>query len=284
MTRTHCLPEGSLAAHQLPVPGVPGSGSVQVPSSPKAIAVLLHGLQTAPVAAIGEPTDTGGVLPLYFGTWASDLLADGWVVLYPSYAEDGFDGAPCAGLYDDVSNDTGFGSRYLATTLLWTDHLLAWRDANYAGLPIALFGMSEGGWHALVIASLRPHQIIGAIAHCPATIWSNADPSFTTPVDFGLISTAGMDLGPDALASCPVPVMLSYGTSDAAVGWGIPGEGTCPSSGYTLPQSTADLIIVTAQEASAPVTRNATTDNHELLAADVATFMDYTTSTIDPLR
>jgi hypothetical protein len=342
---THCLPAGALAAHQLPVPNVPGSGSVQVPSSPKGIAVLLHGLQTAPVAAIGEPTNTGGVLPLSFGTWASDLLADDWVVLFPSYAEDGYDGAPPVGLYADVANDTGAGARYLDTTLLWADHLLAWRDANYAGLPVALFGMSEGGWHVLsILGSDRGPSFLGGVAHCPATVWSDASPQFTG-TDFGTISTAGMDLGPHALDSVYGPVLLSYGTSDAAVGFGSSGlgagsagvdvttftgsgtldvadgtqfvvgprvqvetstgtatlsfTGTTSTSltgvslvsgggtlvaGSTVVQSNATAIIANAQAAGRSVVANPTTDNHELLAADVTTFMDYTTGTLDPLR
>ena len=342
---THCLPAGALAPHQLPVPNVPGSGSIQAPTNPKGVAVLLHGLLTAPVAAIGAPQDTGGILPVFYGTWASDLVADDWVVLFPSYAEDGYDGAPAAGLYADVANDTGAGARYLDTTLLWADHLLAWRDANYAGLPVALFGMSEGGWHVLtVLASNRGGAFLGGIAHCPATVWSNANPQFTG-TDFGTISTAGMDLGPHALDSVAGRVMVSYGTADAAVGYGqsslgagsagvdvttftgsgtldvadgtqfvvgpqvqvetstgtatlsftgttstsltgvslVSGGGTLVA-GSTVVQSNATAIIANAQAAGRPVVANATTDNHELLAADVTTFMDYTTSTLDPLR
>lgn len=283
---SHCLPEGELAPDELPVPNFPGSGSVQTPASPKGVAVLCHGLQDGPVSAIGDPVDTGGALPLYFGTWASDLLADDWVVVFPSYAEDGYSlnhGHPCLGLYQDVATDPGEGYRYLQTTLRWWDHAVEWRDYFHPGLPLAIFGASEGGWHALTVASQRPEEIIGAIGHIPATIWSNVDPAFTTPADFDTISTVGMDLGPHALDDCDKPVMVSYGTSDVAVGWGIAGQGTCPPS-YTLPPSNTDLMIVHAQAAGQPVTRNATTDNHELLAADVTTFMDYIKATIDPLR
>lgn len=342
---THCLPTGALAVHQLPVPGVPGSGSAQAPSSPKGVAILLHGLQTEPVSAIGAPVDTGGTLPLYFGTWASDLVADGWVVVYPSYAEDGYAGSPCAGLYDDVTNDAGYGSRYLTTTLLWADHLIAWRDLNYPGLPIGLFGMSEGGWHVVaILASNRGSQFLGGVAHCPATIWSNANPQFTG-IDFGAADMSGLAIAPGVLDAFAGPLMVSYGTSDSAVGYGssalgggsdgvdvgtFTGSGTLDvadgslfvvgprvqvvtstgtatlaftgttsttltgvstvagsgalTAGTTVTQSSATAIIASAQAAGRNVVANATTDDHELLAADVTTFMDFTTANLDPLR
>lgn len=275
---THCLPSGSLVSHQLGVCGVPGNGTYQAPTATlRGTAVLCHGLDVVPTGPPVYPFDSGGILPIYFGTWTADLRADGWGVLSPAYPEDGYAGAPVAGLLDDVKTDPAFGARYLATTLLWCDHILDFCETTNPGKPVLLLGMSEGGWHVLTImGSSRSDSFVGGIAHCPATIWSNASPAFTAPYSFAGVNTTGMDAGTGVLDGCTRPVMVSYGTNDAAVGYDLAGTGGTPVSN-------TDSIITNAQAAGRPITRNATTDNHELLAADVTTFMSYITGTIDPL-
>lgn len=279
MIITHCDPTGAgPAAHQLGVPGVPGLGSVQVPATVDGIAVMLHGLFTATPTIPITPADTGGILPNYFGTWAADLLADNWVVLEPSHPEDGWAaGPPLGGLWDDVSNDATFGARYLNTVLLWWDHIIGYCGQRWPGKKIALFGFSMGGWMGFQIAANRQSTVLGGVVHCPATIWSNANPAFTPPDNFGTLTTTGMDAGATILNSCTKPLMVSYGTADAAVGYDAAGTGGTPVSN-------TDAIITNAVAAGRPITRNATTDNHELLSADVTTFMSYVTGTLDPLR
>ncbi len=277
---THCLPNGYLETDQLPVPNVPGCGTYLEPSGTKrGVAVLLHGLNTSVITSFPiTPQDSGvgGLLPVYYGTLATNLKNDGWVVLFPSYAEDNYSsGVPAEGLYNDVNSDSGHGSRYLNTTLLWWDHVLNWCQTNYPGLPIMPIGMSEGGWHVLVLSSLRSSTIVGAISHCPATIWENVSYQFTQPVNFASTNLSGLDIGVDALNNCNIPVMISYGTNDAAVGWENPGG--------SLPTSNTNSIIINAQAAGRPITRNQTNDNHELLLADSGAYYDGSTSSLSSL-
>ena len=95
-----------------------------------------------------------------WGTLASDLVADGWVVIFPPYQEDfyvGFDAS--VGITNDISADTNHGARYLASTLHWWDHVLSWINSNYGAWPIVPFGASWGGWRAFSIAANRPSTI-----------------------------------------------------------------------------------------------------------------------------
>ena len=222
---THCRPTGTLGVGQLPVPGVPGLGTVQDPGAPRrGVAIWLHGLLTTPnPGLLGYPTDLISFIPVYAGTLVAGLLADGWVVLSPSFPEDSYSGgAPSVGVKNDLENDpagtTNAGTRYLNTNLLWWDHIKLWRDATYPGAPLFPIGFSHGGWNALQLASLRENDIIASLAHCPATIWSNSSLAFVgTTLDTTL--TRGMDLMPHALDHTTVPTMVSYGTNDFAAGW-----------------------------------------------------------------
>lgn len=221
MTVTHCNPTGTgPAAHELWTPGVPGLGGVQVPGTVDGVMVLLHGLITGQVTVPLPLVDSGGLLPAAWGTLTSDLLADNWAVIQPSHPEDGyFTGVPLDGLWDDISNDSTFGARFTNRVLLWSDHIIDYCHAQWPGKKIALFGFSEGGWMALQILANRTSALLGGIAHCPATVWENPNPSFTPPHDFATINTTGMDAGPTILNACSVPTLVSYGTADSAVGW-----------------------------------------------------------------
>lgn len=234
----HCLPTGTLATHELPVPNIPGIGTVQDPGPPRrGVVVLCHGLfEGINPGQLSVPADVTGFLNDYSGTLSADLQADGWVVYQLAYPEDNYSfGAPSDGLIDDVSNDAGFGARYLATTLRMWDHIVAWRNENYPGAPLFPIGGSHGGWEALTLASLRSSQIVAAIGYIPATIWSNASTVFVGNA-FGDMSTVGMDLGPHALDATTIPILVSYGTSDQAVGWA--GATTVDAASNTVDVST----------------------------------------------
>lgn len=279
MTYTgHCTANNSLAANELGVPGVPGLGQQFVPGTVKGVCVMMHGLQTLPEPVPQVPVDVTGILPEYLATWKNDLVADDWVVVYPSHPEDGFaSGVGAQAIYNDVNADTGHGSRYLQTMLWWWDHIVDYIHTNWPGQKIMVCGVSEGGYYVLQIAANRGSTIIGGIAHVPSTIWSNVNPTFTPPVNFSTTTTTGMDAGTTLLNGVTVPLMVSYGTNDIAVGYDTAGTGGTPVSN-------TDAMITNAVAAGRPITRNSTTDNHELLLADVTTFMSYTTGTLDLLR
>ena len=82
-------------------------------------------------------------------------MADGWIFTCPSYQEDFYVQPACLGIQNDILNDAGNGSRYLASTLNWWDHVVQyWQSVVAADVPIVCFGVSWGGWRALQLARL----------------------------------------------------------------------------------------------------------------------------------
>lgn len=278
MTYTgHCTANPALATNQLPVPGVPGLGSVYVPSTVNGVAVILHGLQVAPRPSplTAEDDAGGGFFPTSFGTWKTDLLADHWAVVYPSRPEDGYySGLGAQAIYNDVNSDAGHGLQYLTTLLHWWDHVKVYCSTNWPGKAVILCGFSAGAYTGLQIAANRQADILGAVLHAPATIWHNVGSGFTPPVVFSSTTTTGMDAGTGILDSVTVPMMVSYGTADSAVGYDLAGTGGTPVSN-------TDLII---SNAGANVTRRSTGNDHYFNGTDVTAFMSYITGTLDPLR
>lgn len=275
------------AAGQLGVNGIPGLGDVQVPATVSGVCILLHPLNDYVAQPPFVPTDTGGALPVVLGSLASLLLADNWVVLFPSHPDDPYP-SPAGAIAGDVSTDTGHGSRYLDTLLLTWDHMVDYSEHFWPGKKRMVIGLSKGAYYALQVAANRAADIIGAIAHVPATIWSNIPAAYTGPADFTTLNTTGMDAGPHLLDAIPttLPVLVSYGTADQVVGWQNPGG--------TLPTSNTDAIITNAQAAGRSlVFRNATPDNHEMVSADISgavtggrsfTFEPWWQTYVDPNR
>ncbi len=204
-TPTHCHPTGVLGPHELDVPPVPGYGiSTFVPSGHKrGVVVFLHGL-TGPGATFPLPVQdfTGPILPSYLLTLCNDLKSDGWIVISPIYAEDGYvTGNATEGVWQDLNADAGHGSRYLAQVLRWWDHVVDYCTATYrtaAGLPrpIVPFGPSWGGFHAIQIAANRSGTIAAYGAHVPAMSLAAINPIFTpgfnfnqSPVSVGISGT-----------------------------------------------------------------------------------------------
>ena len=215
-----------LSSGELAVPSVPGLGTVLTPTgTPRGVAMLLHGLNGAAPSFPETPQDmgTGGILPLYYGTWASDLVSDGWVVLYPTYPEDAYPtqlGGPPHGIWTDITTDPEYGARYYRNLIRLAQHWVGWANMEYPGKALTVMGMSEGGYHTLAILSALGQFFVGGIAHCPATIWSNVSSLFTTSTDdFGPYLTTGLDLSPTCLNAVKGPTLVSFGTNDAAVGW-----------------------------------------------------------------
>jgi hypothetical protein len=222
MSPTHCFPAGPLAPLQLPTPGVPGYGGYQAPAHPvRGIAVFLKGLSAGVIPpTYGPPVDTGGVIPALAGTLMADLIADGWVVLWLYYPEDGYgSGIPAAGMIADIASDPGHGARYLQTITQQWDHVLQWRSIYYPGAPILPVGVSSGGFHAAIIAKHHPQVVVGSVSHVPATIWTNVNPTFAAPSSFAGVDTSGLDLAANVLVGVTTKSLMSYHTDDAAIGW-----------------------------------------------------------------
>jgi hypothetical protein len=261
----------------------------------------------------GTPSDPVSFLPGFTNLFFQLLLNDGWAIMAYTYPEvagpmTGYPlnpvggnaqsntRGPSQGLWWDIENDPGNGARYLNTTALMFDKIVSYCNAllnpvvsgaknYYTPVPIVPWGFSWGGWHALQFAAQRWQNIVGYAIHNPATVLSwtgSVNTDWVYNPSFSGMNTSGLDLGPHALdhigkswlTGNPIPGYATYGTTDDAVGWGIPGLGTAPvaSSYGNHPISNLDLIIVNAQAAGQPLVRNQTADNHYFTIQDAGTF------------
>jgi len=258
---THCLPNGSLGTAELPVCGInTGTVTVSDPGSGnrRGIIVFIHGLQASVVSKFPQPVSNNGTALFYnrFGDFESTVVADGWVFVYPSVQEDFYSGQnSIVGIYNDVAADSGHGSRYLASTLHWWDHIVTWITATYgSNHPTVVTGFSFGAFKTLQIAANR--TVSGYAAHCPATLLGNCGVAYTPPETFSNITWTGLNLSTTAMNAVTVPGIIGYGTNDTAVGYNLAGTGGTPVSN-------TDSIITNAVNAGQPVTRNATSETHE---------------------
>ena len=226
-TLTHCLPSGSLGTGEVPVSNVaeentsildPGAGNR------RGLIVFIHGLSVGvppffPWPIPEEHTITGDVKILDF---ANDVVADNWVFLYPSVSEDYCSNITGVfGMCNDVANDAGHGSRFLDGAILhWWDHMVDWIAETYgSGHPILCAGFSMGGYKTLEIATNRQADLVGYIAHCPATILETPSPLFTGGETLYSFDFSGLDATINQLNTVAIPGIVGYGTSDEAVGW-----------------------------------------------------------------
>jgi hypothetical protein len=235
---THCEPSGSLGTDELAVPNLTASTITTVTPSAgfgvnaiRGVVVLCHfGFGAPPISAYPIPLTNAIGLNEQL-TFANQLAADGWVVLYPSYQEDWSPLIPLQAVYNDVANDSGFGSRYLASTLHWWNHVIRFIQTTYPpGFPVVTFGFSEGAYRSMLMAAQFPGQLIAAGGHCPVTLWETPSLTYSGSISFGLLNWSGLDLGPTALNGVTIPMIIGYGTSDNAIGYG----GTSTYSGSTI--------------------------------------------------
>jgi pimeloyl-ACP methyl ester carboxylesterase len=227
MPNTHCLPTGSLAAAEIPVPNVLSTSvRTYLPvGSKRGVVVLMHGLSVAteptpPAVLTANTTPTG--FQDYSYQLVNSLTADGWVVVAVPYPEDSYSGVNgAAGIAVSIAADAGYGLLYLNhTTLLWWDHVVQYLKATYgATIPIVACGISWGGWHAIEVAINRPTTIVGYMAHVPACILQNANPSIAFTTAFQQENCTGVEIASSALNACTLPGIVGYGTADEAVGW-----------------------------------------------------------------
>jgi hypothetical protein len=250
---THCLPTGPpVAAAQVPVTPVNSGNTTIVDATGGAghrrgIFVFLHASTRTDLV---RPYPVTNIIGEAYATFQASLNADGWIFVFPVTT---FDSSVNGAAYtisnqeNDCAADAGNGSRQLNTVLLWWDHMTNYLAGLYgAGRPTLVGGFSLGAWMATAIALGRTSSLVGWIAHCQATVWSNLN---TVGLNFPA-NTSGMDLSATALNSITIPGIIGWDKADGTVGWGLSTD-----SGYLgPPQSNTNHMILNAQGAGAPVT------------------------------
>lgn len=220
MVNTHCKPSGSLAANEISVNNICDASVSTVNASgglKRGVVVWIPGMAAGVPAIPGSNADVGGILPVKIGTFSAAVAADGWQFINvpaPDYLSPL---GQVTALYNDVANDSGHGSRYLATTLHWWDHVVAYIQAKYGNLPIVPFGMSWGGWRVLQIANNRASTIVAAGAHEFCTFLSHVSATFTPPKDFSGITTTGCDTASSVLNAFTGYAWLSWHSDSTAI-------------------------------------------------------------------
>jgi hypothetical protein len=276
---THCVPNGVLGTGELPVPPVSSANIATLIGDPpyRGVMIYLHGgfgFYDDDLPTWAEADVPGGFFPSYQYSFQNEVLDEGWILVQPNYTENRFEN-PGAMVEADIENDPDApGTRYVQQWLHHWDHIVIWIQNTFGtNFPILLWGGSWGGWHALHICTYRLSTIIGAIIGSPATILSNVTDDIIG-VGVTITDSSGLDVGTTALNDCDVPTLVQYGTADAFVGWGIPGQGTCEEP-YSLPESNTDLIIVNAQAEAQPCTRLETADAHSFPEATKDAYIDW---------
>lgn len=221
---SHC-PVPPLADFQIAVSPV-GAGTVSIhdpgATHRRGIVVMLHPSQSSDLPLPLKITSYNEI-GLALQTLQVALNTDGWIFALPAYPPNDWSTNGIqyfSNLMNDCASDPANGARMLDTLLLWWDHMVDYLVSLYgAGRPIVVFGFSLGGWAALQVAVGRTSSLVGYIAHCPATVWSNIFSSTTAPADFTGIDTSGMDLSTTALNPVAIPGLVGASNNDADVGW-----------------------------------------------------------------
>jgi len=226
MVATHCLPNGALGVGELSVPNVKKTATISDPGSGnrRGIVVFFHGIGQAVVPVVPQPIPNSGSAGSYgrYGDFEAAVVADGWVFIWPSVQEDFYQGGNnITGVFGDVSNDTGNGSRYLASTLHTWDHIQTDLIVpNYgANRPVIVAGQSFGALKSLQIAANQAGRpvscnLVGYISHTPSVVMEALD-----EFNFGTINWSGLDLSATSMNSTTIPGIIGYGINDQLVGW-----------------------------------------------------------------
>jgi hypothetical protein len=223
---SHC--DEILGTAELPVPNVPGGIPVMVPSGAKrGVVVLFHGLSLVNVGypyPLNNSTSGDTVLNL---SLANDLVADGWVVMFPVELGDGhYSGVQNTGIVADVTNDTGQGSRWMANTMRLWDHCQGYANQQFGNWPMVPFGTSLGGWHALQVAVNRTSTIAAYGAHVAAMLpwtiqffneWTASPFSFSGTLNSSMnglaLPQASIQVNESITAALPGPNSIVVNTS-----------------------------------------------------------------------
>jgi hypothetical protein len=127
----------------------------------------MHGLQTH--------TTDWGTAPAndnitQVSTFITNLQNDGWVVLYVQCIGDNYLTYQNQGVFNEINNDAGNGSRYKTSIGWWWDHVKNYCNLNYPGWPVVPFGISMGGLFTLTVASTKASTIAAYGMQVPAAL------------------------------------------------------------------------------------------------------------------
>lgn len=250
-----------LGPGELWTPAVPGAGAPpQIPSgSKRGVVVLMHGINWGFPPTLVDFNVFG--VQYYFQTLATNLVQDGWVVIFPEEIGDGYVTTQSAGWFNDCNQDSGKGSRLLGNIERYADHAMTLCAAVVPGAPVVFGGVSLGGFTALQIAINKTTDVAGFFAQVPAMkIWTaNITPSFnvspltttfsgTTITNFANPGTMQFTANPGFTAagslvvtSSGVPQIIRYTSIDGSfLAHGVTGgDGIVTvANGATVSQST----------------------------------------------
>lgn len=287
---THCNPTGTaLSSTSIPVPNVNASTvTIMDPGVGNRRGIIVFFRPTSPEPStypITPPPLPGAAYGQDTIAFATQVVADGWVFVYPACPDDFLPQYGSVNLladYVDVKNDPGHGTFAVQTFCHWWDHLVIYlsRLYNNNNLPIITHGFSLGAHKSMLIAGNRSSTLIGAAAHCIPTIWENVGINIDG-VDFATTNWSGYDLSATYLSSnnVTIPTVLGYATDDTSVGWDSAGTGGTPVSNI-------DAMITDAVNHGLPCTRyssstDASDGGHLFLGQDASFYASWVASNFD---
>jgi hypothetical protein len=261
MPNTHCLPSGSLGTSEIPVCNVSTARStIASPGGAKrGVALTFQGVWLHRVDAPPPVQDESSIL--MFATLQAALVSNGWVAVTPCKPSTCLPVIEGLALVNEINADPNSpqGLRLLTMYRHWFDHVMEWVGRTYPGWPVIVVGNSMGGWMAIEMALSQP-SLLAYAAEKPIALWS-ALPFGVLPAD-----TSGCDLNSHSLDSLTMPGFLGWSTTDTTVG-------------FIVQQGMYNNAIA----AGRPVTSNATTEAHGLLAADVTAISSWLAASVNPL-
>jgi hypothetical protein len=231
---SHCLPSGTLAAGELPVPSFPGGATLNRPAGGnRGIVVIIPGMDTHPIG-YGYDTSTlppplansagypGGFFPVGTLDFSTQLNTDHWSTIYPTTLGLNYSGGSQLTAWSNLlANDAAQGALALNAVLRWWDHVVWWVQSTLGPTwPIVPFGASLGGWHALMIANYKTKTIAAYGAHVPAVrLWATS-PAFVGglqgPAAFSTTVSAGSNGATFALSNYTLQVASTTGFATAS--------------------------------------------------------------------
>lgn len=247
MPATHDLPNGVLGTDELPVPNVSAATVTTIHATTgvgkrRGVCVYLPGLSVSAISSI--PLAIGNAVDSLALMMVTQMANDGWEVISPLDQSYLYAGTPALGIYNDVANDTGNGSRFYASSQHLWDHIVAYINMTYGtSWPIVLIGESLGTIKAqeYAVYDAANEQRIVAVATVSniSNLGVLSQQYWASPI-YGGIYWGGMDItattaGAGFLNNITIPMLLMTGSTDSAVGYNY---GTVASGSNTVVAST----------------------------------------------
>jgi hypothetical protein len=234
---THCLPSGFRGAFQIPVPNI-NPTLIKMDDATGGAGHRRGRILAIP--GLGGSTYSTAWLsaadPAIIGT----LNTDGWqVVQCPGVPQSvasvvgpyggilaNYNGFPTTqpAMLADINNDSGNGSRLLATHMNHFDHLVNYANMNFGGaMPTVIAGISWGGWNVIQLVNNRPSLIVAAYVLANPNDLSKVVAGFPLfPIVNGWNSQtssffSGMNISVTALNSVTFPTRVIWCTQDGFI-------------------------------------------------------------------